>query len=150
MKRIILFACLFISALSYGQSYKTAIGLKGGYPGFGSLNVKHYLNGSNAIEASLGGNANFIWLQGIYEINKSLPTGGMNWYLGAGPSIGIANTMNNTTDGLYVMGTGLIGIEYTFQNLPINIALDTGPSIQVVPQFGFAWGGGCAIRYTLK
>jgi hypothetical protein len=58
--------------------------------------------------------------------------------------------MNNTTDGLYVMGTGLIGIEYTFQNLPINIALDTGPSIQGVPQFGFAWGGGCAIRYTLK
>jgi hypothetical protein len=94
MRKIVFIASLLISAFSFSQSYKTAIGLKGGYPGYGSLNIKHYLNGSSAIEASIGG--------------------------------------------------------YTFQNLPINICLDTGPSIQVVPQFGFAWGGGCAIRYTLK
>lgn len=150
MRKIIFLIVLFISTLSYGQSYKTAIGLKGGFPGYGSLNAKHYLNGSHAIEACIGGNANFLWLQGIYEVNKSLPTNGMNWYLGIGPSIGITNTINNTTDGLYLMGTGLIGIEYTFQDLPINISLDTGPSIQIIPDVGFGWGGGLAVRYKLK
>lgn len=150
MKKILFFAVILISTLTFSQSYKTAIGFKGGYPGFGSLNAKHYLKASHAIEASIGGNANFLWLQGIYEINKSLPTSGMNWYLGIGPSLGIANTMNNTTDGLYLMGTGLIGIEYTFQDLPINIALDTGPNLQFIPNIGLRWGGGLAVRYTLK
>lgn len=150
MKKTLFLTVILISTFTFSQSYKTAIGLKGGYPGFGSLNAKHYLNGSHAIEASVGGNANFLWLQGIYEVNKSLPTDGMNWYLGIGPSIGIANTNNNTTNGLYLMGTGLIGIEYTFQDLPINISLDTGPSIQIIPNIGFEWGGGLAVRYTLK
>jgi hypothetical protein len=150
MKKILFLAVISISTFTFSQSYKTAIGLKGGFPGFGSLNAKHYLKGSHAIEASIGGNLNFIWLQGIYEVNKSLPTDGMNWYLGVGPSIGITNTNGNTTDGLYLMGTGLIGIEYTFQDLPINISLDTGPSIQIIPNAGFGWGGGLAVRYTLK
>jgi hypothetical protein len=150
MRRLVLLTFVFVSTISFSQSYKTAVGLKGGYPGFGSLNVKHYISGSNAIEGSIGGSANFLWLQGLYEINKSLPTDGLNWYVGVGPSIGFANTNNNTSDGLFLMGTGLIGIEYTFQDLPINIALDSGPSIEVVPSFGFQWGGGFAIRYTLK
>ncbi len=150
MRRIVFLAFIIASTSSFAQSYKTAVGLKGGYPGYGSLNVKHYISQSNAIEGSIGGSANFLWLQGVYEINKSLPTDGLNWYFGVGPSLGFANSNNNTTNGLFIMGTGLIGIEYTFQDLPINIALDTGPSIQIVPGFNFQWGGGFAVRYTLK
>jgi hypothetical protein len=148
MKKVLLVLSIFLSTLSFSQSYKTAIGVKGGYPGYGSLNAKHYFSGSSAVEASIGGGSNFLWLQGLYEINQALPTDGLNWYLGVGPSIELGNTNNNS--GLILSATGVIGIEYTFQDLPINIALDTGPNLKIIPALGFDWRGAIAIRYTLK
>ena len=148
MKKVLLVLSVFLSTLSFSQSYKTAIGVKGGYPGYGSLNAKHYFTGSSAIEASIGGGANFLWLQGLYEINQALPTDGLNWYLGVGPNVGLGNLTNNS--GVYFSGSGVIGIEYTFQDLPINLALDTGPVIEIIPTLGFNWSGGIAVRYTLK
>lgn len=148
MKQVLLVFSIMFSTFSFSQAYKTAVGLKGGYPGYGSLNVKHYFSGPNAIEASLGGGANYLWLQGLYEINKTLPTDGLNWYLGVGPNVGLGNISNNS--GFYFSGVGVIGIEYTFQDLPIDLALDTGPVLSIVPSIGFYWGGGIAVRYTLK
>jgi hypothetical protein len=43
-----------------------------------------------------------------------------------------------------------LGIEYTFNNIPLNLALDSGPIVQVLPQIGFGWGGGLAVRYAIK
>ena len=46
---------------------------------------------------------------------------------------------------------GVLGIDYTFQDLPINISLDTGPVVQLIGNRNlFSWGGGLAVRYTLK
>ena len=73
MKRIlVLLVFITVSTFSYSQNYKTAIGIKGGYPGYGSLNGKHFLNSKTAIEGSIGGGTNTLWLQGLYELNFSL------------------------------------------------------------------------------
>ena len=44
MKITILLSFILMNTLVFSQDYKTAIGLKGGYPGFGSLNAKHFIS----------------------------------------------------------------------------------------------------------
>jgi len=149
MRKLVYVLFVLISTASYSQSYKTAVGLKGGYPGYGSLNIKHYINGSHALEGSIGGSKDNLWVQGLYEINKAPPTDGLNWYFGIGPNIGFVNS-SISNSSLFLSASGVIGIEYTFQDLPINIALDTGPAINIIPAASFGWGGGIAVRYTLK
>lgn len=94
---------------------------------------------------SVGGGRSYLWIQGLYEWNMELPTSGLNWYVGVGPNIGLA-----TGSAFYLGATGLAGIEYTFSDLPINVALDTGPALSVLPGITFGWGGGLAVRYTLR
>jgi hypothetical protein len=151
MKKGMIYLCIFVfSTISYAQSYKTAIGLKGGYPGYGSLNAKHFISATNALEASVGTGRYGLWLQGLYEWQHDLPTKGLEWYVGVGPNIGIQSSALSNGSTFYFSGSGLLGIEYTFDKIPLNIALDSGPVIQLLPVFGFGWGGGLAARYTLK
>ncbi|MFM7565225.1 MAG: hypothetical protein ACKO4K_00605 [Flavobacteriales bacterium] len=151
MKKGMIYLYLFVfSTISYAQSYKTAIGLKGGYPGYGSLNAKHFISATNALEASVGTGRFGLWLQGLYEWQHDLPTKGYEWYVGVGPNIGIQSSALSNGSTFYFSGSGLLGIEYTFDKIPLNIALDSGPVIQLLPVFGFGWGGGLAARYTLK
>ena len=142
-----------MSTVSFGQAYKMAIGLKGSYPANGGLNAKFNLKNSNAVEASIGGGKNSIYINGLLERNNFLDDG-FNWYYGGGATIGAYTLTNSITNERYTQGLGLLngvlGIEYTFSKLPLNLALDTGPSIEVYPDFGFSWGGGLAVRYAIK
>ncbi|MEY4141421.1 MAG: hypothetical protein RL110_792 [Bacteroidota bacterium] len=151
MRKAILFvfgACL--CSMAFGQNYKTAIGIKGGYPGYGSISAKHFLGDVNAVELNVGTGLYGLTLQGLYEWNHQLPTNGLSWYLGVGPNLGLQSSQLNNGSTLFLSGSGLIGIEYTFNGLPINLALDSGPILQVIPNIGLGWGGGVAVRYTLK
>ena len=94
MKRILVsLVFITVSTFLYSQNYKTAIGIKGGYPGYGSLNGKHFLNSKTAIEGSVGGGANTLLLQGLYELNYSLEDG-LNWYAGGGANVGFYSFKN--------------------------------------------------------
>ena len=147
---LVLFA---VTTFSYSQNYKTAIGVKGGYPGYGSLNGKHFLNSKTAIEGSIGGGTNTLWLQGLYELNFSLEQG-LNWYAGGGANVGFysfKNTITNERTSNMILGlNGILGIEYTFEDFPLNVALDTGPNLRIINSFGFGWGAGIAVRYAIK
>ena len=147
---LVLFAVI---TFSYSQNYKTAIGVKGGYPGYGSLNGKHFLNSKTAIEGSIGGGTNTLWLQGLYELNFSLEQG-LNWYAGGGANVGFysfKNTFTNERTSNMILGlNGIVGIEYTFEDFPLNVALDTGPNLRIINSFGFGWGAGIAVRYAIK
>ncbi len=154
MKKIlILLAFVGVSTFSYSQNYKTAIGIKGGYPGYGSLNGKHFLNTKTAIEGSIGGGSNMLWFQGLYELNFSLQDG-LSWYAGGGANVGFysyKNPFNNERTSNMILGlNGIVGIEYTFEELPLNVALDTGPNLRLINSLGFGWGAGLAVRYAIK
>lgn len=150
---LILLAIIASTSFSFAQNYKTAIGIKGGYPGYGSLNAKHFLGSKNAIEGSIGGGANTLWLQGLYELNYTLEDG-LNWYFGGGANVGFysfKNTITNERTSNMILGiNGVLGIEYTFEDFPLNVALDTGPNIRIINSFGFGWGAGIAVRYAIK
>lgn len=154
MKKLLIFLLLLTaSSYSNAQNYKTAIGIKGGYPGYGSLNGKHFLNSKTAIEGSIGGGANTLWLQGLYELNFSLEQG-LNWYAGGGLNLGFysyKNQITNDRTSNMILGlNGIVGIEYTFEDFPLNVALDTGPNLRIINSFGFGWGAGLAVRYAIK
>ena len=79
MKNLLLFF-LLITNISFGQNYTTAIGIKGGYPVFGTLNAKHFIGSQTAIEASVYGFSKtnygtgaFVMLD--YELNSELDPG---------------------------------------------------------------------------
>lgn len=153
-------ATLFIININ-AQTYTTAIGIKtGGYAraGFGGLNLKHFISSENALEVTVGGGNNYWRAQVFFEWQK--PTGwteNLDWYIGLGGGIGSwgsnywgPNVNDKYSSGLFIIGSGVIGLDYTFPGIPINIALDTGPHIGIINTRGFGWGGGLAIRYVLN
>ncbi len=147
MKRLIFILTILMALNSQAQQYSTAIGLKGGYAfqGGGGINLKHFLGGSSAVEATLGGGTNTIWIQGLYERNQNL-SHDFEWYYGFGGNLGLRKLDSNTN--LILGADAVLGLEYTFDDFPLNLAVDTGPSIIIVSDFDFGWGGRFAVRYA--
>ncbi len=157
MRRIVLIAMLAMVSVSWGQNYKTAIGIKGGWPYYGSLDLKH--NFGNAYgEFRVGGYAYDLWLQGLFEKNYPID-GGLEWYWGVGGHVGFWNYGPGAghwykdhyyDDGAYLGLDGVIGLEYTFDAAPINIAIDAGPSFNGYPYSWLRWGSAIAVRFAIK
>ncbi len=145
---------------SYSQNYNTAIGIKGGYPTWGALNVKHFFGGSsNAIEASLGLGNRFLWVQGMYERNYAIgAVPGLDWYWGLGADVGFWTgnyqyyhpRKEKYYGGAWGGLDAVIGLEYTFEAIPLNLAIDFGPTLRLFPYLGGGYNGGFAIRYAIK
>ena len=55
MKTIFTVLILLLASTSFSQNYKMALGFKGGYPGYGTLNAKKSISKSDYLEASIGG-----------------------------------------------------------------------------------------------
>jgi hypothetical protein len=124
------------SAQSMGSSYKTAIGVKI-YPG--ALSVKHFVNSTAAIEG-LGYFYNYGFrLTGLYEIHGNINGApGLKWYVGPGAHIGSWNDKwkkdyPGRESGLQFGIDGVLGLDYKFNDAPINLSIDWQPS------FNFSW-----------
>ena len=151
MKRI-LFAIILISGLSLAveaQDYRTAVGLRFGYP-YG-LTVKHFLNETNAFEGILAGSYGGFVVTGLYE-NEHW-TGwypGINWYWGFGAHLGFWDSNPWVSgDGGGVLGADFVlGLEYTFDEVPIGLSLDIIPTINLIGGNGWAPQSALSIKYV--
>ncbi|HUS85675.1 MAG TPA: hypothetical protein VMW76_00420 [Bacteroidales bacterium] len=146
---VLLFVALGIS--TSGQDYRTALGLRAGFP-YG-ITVKHFLNETNALEGILASSWGGFVATALYE-NEHW-TGqypGLNWFWGLGAHIGFWDPEYNIyiDDTGPVLGADLIaGLEYTFDEIPLNLSLDILPSFNLIGAKG--WGGihgGLSIRYV--
>lgn len=156
MKKITLILAIIVSSIALNaQSYKTGVGIRGGLSN--GLTVKHFISGSNAIEGILSTRWKGFNITGLYEFNNSLPEEGLDWYYGVGGHIGFWDGRYNNAwfkeNRTYtVIGVdGIIGIEYTFTDIPLNLSLDYKPAFNLVGYSGF-WGDEFAlsVRYTIK
>jgi len=152
----VVFLIVFL-AVSYASDYNNGIGLRGGLAN--GLTIKHFMNADVAIEGIFTSRWEGFEFVGLYEIHKqAFDVERLNWYYGAGAHLGFWNGKNvdwaddedeaNEKD-LVVLGIdGVLGIEYNFQELPINISLDWKPAFNLIGHSGF-WGDGGAfsIRY---
>ena len=139
---------LLLASTSFSQNYKMAIGFKGGYPGYGSLNAKKSISNSDYLEASIGGFGRNSFSTGFhvqldYERLQNLEEG-FSFYYGGGVLLGLTSTT------LHLAPKALLGLEYNFEDLPLNISIDTGPYLFISPKIGFIWGGGLALRYAIR
>jgi len=155
MKRIVIALVLFVTIgiAANAQDYRTGIGFRAGVP-YG-LTVKHFLCESNAVEGILASRWGGLVITGLYENEHwtgEYPS--LNWYWGFGAHIGFWDTgYNPRIDDAYtgsVIGVdGILGLEYTFDDFPLNLSLDILPTINLIGYAG--WGGingALSVRYV--
>ncbi len=144
MKKYLIIGCLLIFGIvgAKAQSYGLAIGVRGGLPG--GLSAKQMMNGGvYGLEAIVGFDyERNLNIGGLFEyqfyINRST-----NWYLGAGGAM-IFGEKN--------VGAGVdfvAGIEWTFDNYPLNLAFDWKPRYVIFDQKLAWYQSAVSIRYTL-
>ena len=135
-----LLAAVSVSA----QSYNWAVGVRGAY-GWGTLNAKHFINETNAydISGSVAFGSNWGWdVAALYEWNLPVITDGLDFYYGAGPRVGASKVEEVNR---FVIGVqGVVGIEYTFAAIPLNIFLDYRPGVDL----SFGEGGGFGFGFS--
>jgi hypothetical protein len=177
MKKIILLLAtgLFLTTLSIstaqsqsetdGSTYKSAIGLRLGW----GLNItgKHFISDNHALEGifSYRGRGLAGWsttrIAANYQVHYDLDVideiDNLRWYWGVGGLVGFDNF--RSFDNIVFFGiTGVIGLDYKFDGIPINISLDLMPTLEIGGNrefFNTGRGlklnlGGLAVRYTLQ
>lgn len=156
MKKIILIPLFLIlfSITVKSQDYNTGIGLRGG-PFFNGVSAKHFVTSNVALEGILTTRWSGFNITGLYEIHdQAFNTDRLNWYYGLGAHIGFWEGADfKWADDIYAFYTvigvdGIIGLEYNFYEIPINISIDWKPIINLIGHSSF-WGddGAISIRY---
>jgi len=138
---------------AFSQDYKTSLGLRAGVP-YG-VTIKHFISKYNALEGIMASRWSGFVITGLYEKESWLgkyPS--LNWYWGVGAHAGFWDAgMNPNVKSSYVGAVigadAVLGIEYTFDEIPLNLSLDLLPTVNVIGYTG--WGGingAISIRYV--
>lgn len=164
----LIISVLFLTNVSAQKSrsfnspeYKTAIGLKlfpAPYGGAAAITFKHFANPNGAVEA-LG----YFWerggrLTGLYEFHFDIgDVKGFKWFVGPGAHVAFYNGSYKYYDGnigrsyVSVGIDGIIGLDYKFNKIPLNVSVDWQPSFDFGSGNYNGFGAdffGIAARYT--
>ena len=95
------------------------------------------------VHADLSFGSDGVGVEALYDfLYKPLGGDGFNWYVGAGPSLFIA-------DPFYLGFSGEVGVDYHFNEVPISLSLDWRPTFWLIEQTDFrAQGFGLNVRYV--
>lgn len=159
MKKLIFTACMLFGFAFVAQSQSfsdNALGLRlGSNDGFGGeISYQRALSKNNRLEADLGWrNSNHVdalKLVGLYQWVWELQ-GNFNWYAGVGAGLGTWNVDYNTVkdNGSFALLAGNVGIEYNFDEAPIQLSLDYRPEFYLNDTYRDGLGSDIAlsIRY---
>lgn len=142
------------------QSYDNAAGVRVAW-GFGGT-FKHFFSEKIAAEGvvnywsrgTLGFKYTRTRITALVEMHNDLSSvaDGLQWYVGGGAFAGFWGgefsrlyEYDQTQIGL----SGVIGLDYVFADLPINVSVDWMPSLALAGGGGFFGNaGGIAVRYT--
>ena len=85
----------------------------------------------------------------LLEIHNDMPsTEGLKWFYGAGAYLGFDSDKTHT-DRALMGGQGIIGLDYKFANLPLNLTLDWKPELNIIDNINFEPAAvGFTIRFT--
>lgn len=149
-------AFMFLIATSLeAQNYKTGIGGRIGF--FNGFTIKHFIQNDKALEGLLSFRWNGFVITGLYEYQKPLKgVKNLDWFVGIGGHAGFWDAgyyyWRDRRDSYSVIGMDLIGgLEYTFDEVPINIGLDWKPAFNFIGD-DHVWIDGLAlsIRFAIK
>lgn len=156
MRRVFLFLVAMVATTATkAQDYKTAAGVR-----FGASNgitLKHFIKDDAALEGILAFRYRGFNFTGLYEkhFSSAFKVNRLNWYVGAGGNIGIIDRdryrwYDEKDEGTAVLLgiDGIIGIEYNFEEVPLNVSLDWKPMINLTGVYFWGDEVGLSIRYT--
>ena len=123
--------------------YKTALGIRlSSSPAMvnNSITLKHFLGENSAIEA-LFSFGDPLALGALYEVHRTLGTEGLRWFYGGGAYLGFVKTYDaqlvKTGNEVNFGAQGVVGLDYKFVNLPLNLSLDWKPELNLVSDINF-------------
>ncbi len=168
---LVAFLTLTLGGELSAQSYTQAVGLRFGYPW--ALSYKLFPGGGpNAIEVFAGYRGRRVgfvfgrrgWryanIGALYQIHEDLDIDGipgLSWYYGGGGSVYLYGYDDGfpEADDYARFGVGLhgvIGVDYAFEDAPINLSFDWVPTVRIGSGYlsAFGWDrGGLSVRYTI-
>ena len=159
MKTKSIFTLIVVLLLSFSaakaQYYNTSLGLRIG-PASG-FTVKHFLKETAALEGLVYFRWDGVVITGLYELaGPAFDAQGLNWYFGGGAHIGFwdnnAPPWRDEDDDFVALGGDLIlGLEYTFEEIPLNLAIDWKPAFNLIGSQDF-WADdvGLSVRFAFK
>jgi hypothetical protein len=150
----IVFTLVSILTLN-AQDYTTSAGLRAGIPLFPfnfnspltyGATIRHFINKTNAVEGIVASSYDGVIATGLFESEHW--TGfypGINWYWGVGAHAGYwaagVNRYNGSSKvssgGAGIGIDGILGVEYTFDDFPINVSVDALPTVNLVGYQGW-------------
>lgn len=138
MKAFSLSICPFLFFLlsfliTDAQIYKNGIGIRlsNTTPIIQSgITYKHFFNHTNALEGifSLAAGTGIC---GLYEIHQPVVFENLELFAGVGGYVGFNHNVSS------IGGAGILGADYKFQAIPLNISLDWKPEMNLTPRVYF-------------
>lgn len=134
-------AITMMTAISWSQPYKSAIGVRLGFPNNVNFSFKHNFGPAWGMELNAGAGYRSAGVDFaiMYHVDIK-PVAGMRWFIGGAvdagayyknynhPKYGYANS------GHFAMGTSIFGgVEYSFPQFPLNLQADLGPRLPIFP-----------------
>lgn len=119
---------------SSASDYKFAAGIRfsSASPTLGSsFTVKYFINDRDAIEGLVSFEPRFA-IGGLFERHQLIGSiQSFTWFYGGGGYVGFENNK------AYIGPTGVLGVDYKFQNAPINLSIDWKPELDISPAINF-------------
>jgi len=120
---------------------------------FLGFTYKHFTDANKSFEViALSDFKNGVEFYGLYQYNGIIPDfpPKLRWIVGGGVNLG---TWSGYGDNLVLGLTGMLGVEYSFDEIPLNLGLDWKPIVDLVSnkdQRFWPSKFGISIRYTIK
>ena len=170
MRKIqLIVAMILVTALANrlsAQDYKFGIGLRmsTATPSISSsVSAKFFLNDRAAVEGLVSFSPDF-GMGGLFEMHQLIGgIQGLNWFYGGGAYFGVkSDLVYSSPNGegvsygvkknvVHTGPMGVVGIDYKFDNAPINISLDWKPELDIAPAINFVPDAfALSVRFTLK
>lgn len=140
---VFLTICIGVFSSVNAQDYKTALGVRLSSSNAiqnNSISFKQFITDRTAVEV-LFTFGDPLALGALAEFHKPLAPAGLSYFYGAGGYIGFiknynTNTQKTSTDPNFG-AQGIIGLDYKFNNIPLNISLDWKPELNIVNDINF-------------
>ncbi|MBA2499163.1 MAG: hypothetical protein H0V30_05500 [Chitinophagaceae bacterium] len=148
MKKIMVFNLAFMLLVCFNnanaQDYRSALGVRlSSSPAVvnNSVSFKYFTSESLALEALLTF-SDPVAIGLLFEKHRPFGAEGLQWFYGGGGYVGFGGNTN-------VGGMGIIGLDYKFTNVPLNLSLDWKPELNVISDINFEPAAiGFSARFT--
>jgi hypothetical protein len=150
--KLILFAIvsLFFTTNVISQDYINSIGVRAGLSQ--GITYKHFLSRTDAFEGLFGVRWGGFNITGLYERHMTaFDVDRLYFFYGAGAHIGFWEGHNHPwfddNNNYTVLGIdGIVGLEFVFNEIPFNVAVDWKPAFNLIGNLGF-WGDELALSF---